>query len=134
MRCVGTMRILLCALLLTSCGAAAPFAQQGTTPFPTPPSPPMRPALTSIPDGTYVVGVDISPGRWHTDGPRMIRTYGVVEAESRCGFRLGWPEVKDGVHTMEEIFRKDDSGPADLVLGPYGATFETKGCKAWQRD
>ena len=129
MRCVGTIRILLYALLLTACGVPIPLAQHGTTPTPTPPSPPTPPAVTSILDGTYVVGVDISPGRWHTDGPRMIRTYGVVV--SRCVWRLGWPEVKDGVPTMEEIIRKDDSGPADLVLGPYAATFETKGCKAW---
>jgi hypothetical protein len=132
---VGLSRwIAACALLLTSCGTSSPLAAHGTTPTAAPPPPPPTPPTVHLlGDGTYTIGVDITPGTWHTDGPRTERAYGVVQATSRCTWRLGWPEVKDGVPTMEEINRGEDPGPADVVLGPAGATFETKGCKAWQQ-
>ncbi|HME49377.1 hypothetical protein, partial [Mycobacterium sp.] len=85
-------------------------------------------------DGTYTVGVDISGGRWHTDGRRTERAYDALDgvvATSKCAWRLGWLDVKFGVPKMIPIARSDDSGPADVDLGPPGATFETQGCKVW---
>ena len=55
-----------------------------------------------------------------------------VDATPQCSFRIGWPVVKDGQPYMNEIVRNDNSGPADINLGPDGATFETKGYRAWR--
>lgn len=129
--------IALSTLPLTSCGTTPPVTPQGTTPTPTPPPPPPQPPSgTWIGDGSYTVGVDISAGRWHTDGPRTERASDAVDdvvGTSKCAWRLGWFDVKFGVPKMIPIARSDDSGPADVDLGPDGATFETHGCKVWWR-
>ena len=123
------------ALLLTSCGTPPPVLPEGTTPTPTP-----RPAQTQPPigsclgDGTYTVGVDIRAGWWHTDGPRTERgddPLTDVLGASKCVWRLGWLDIRFGVPKMIPIARNDDSGPADVEVGPDGVQFETKGCKVW---
>ena len=126
----------LLAALLASCGSPPPVTAQGTTPTPTPPSPtPQPPTGTWISDGSYTVGVDISAGRWHTDGPRTEHAFDALDGlggTSKCSWRLGWFDIKFGKPIMIPIARNDDSGPADVDLGPQGVTFETRGCKVWQ--
>jgi hypothetical protein len=131
--------ISLCALLLTSCGTPPPVTPQGTTPTPTPPPPPTQPPTgTWLGDGTYTVGVDIRAGRWHTDGPRTVRgddTVDDVVGASKCVWRLGWLDIRFGVPKMIPIASNDDSGPADVDVGPDGVQFQTNGCKVWyQRE
>jgi hypothetical protein len=125
----------LSAFLLTSCGTPPPVAAQGTTPTPTPPPPPPQPPTgTWISDGTYTVGVDISTGKWHTDGPRSERAYDALDnvvQTPKCAWRLGWIDVRFRAPKMIVIARNDDSGPVDVNLGPPGVTFETAGCKVW---
>lgn len=138
MRMERTGLIVLCvmafsAVPLMSCGTTPPLTPQGTTPTPAPPPPPPpQPSTEWFGDGNYLVGVDVSPGRWHTDGPRTERGHGAVET-SKCTWTLGWFDIKFGVPVMLPIARNDDSGPADVDLGPDGVTFQTQGCKAWQR-
>ena len=114
------------------CSSDAAVVQTGTTPMTAPPAPLKPPTATSIRDGAYTIGVDIAVGTWHTDGPRATHTYRTVQAVARCQWRLGWPELKHGEPIMVEIARRDDSGPADVFVGPEGVTFETLGCRAWQ--
>jgi len=127
--------ICLSALLLASCGTPPPVTPQGTTPTPTPPPPPTQPPTgTWLGDGTYTVGVDMRAGRWHTDGPRNQRaddTADDVVGASKCVWRLGWLDIRFGVPKMIPIARDDDSGPADVEVGPDGVAFETNGCKVW---
>ena len=82
-------------------------------------------------DGTYTIGKDIRAGKWHTDGPRTISAVG-MQLSAKCVWRIGWPELDHGVQEMAEIIRRDNSGATDVVLGPTGAVFETKGCKGWR--
>lgn len=127
--------IALSALLVASCGTPPPVTPQGTTPTPTPPPPLPQPAAGAwIGDGAYTVGVDIIAGRYHTDGPRTERNYDAVNdaiGAPKCTWRLGWFDIKFGKPIMIPIARSDDSGPADVDIGPKGVTFETKGCKVW---
>lgn len=136
---IGLALVAFCPLLLMSCGTPPPVTAQGTTPTPTPPPPPPQPPTGAwIGDGSYTVGVDVSVGRWHTDGPRSGHEYDAFSnavGPPKCSWRLGWLDFKFGVPKMIPIARNDNSGPADVDLGPAGVTFETQGCKVWwQRD
>jgi hypothetical protein len=123
------------ALLLTSCGTPAPVTPQGTTPTPTPPPPLTQPPTGAwLGDGTYTVGVDMRAGIWHTDGPRTggaDNTVDDVVGASKCVWRIGWLDIRFGVAKMIPIASNDDSGPADVDVGPEGVKFQTNGCKVW---
>jgi hypothetical protein len=132
----GGAALVVAAVLLASCASPPPVTAEGTTPTPTPPTPaPQPPTGSWVGDGSYTVGVDISAGRWHTDGPRTEHAYDAVDGmgtTSKCTWRLGWFDIKFGKPIMIPIARNEDSGPADVDLGPQGVTFETRGCKVWQ--
>lgn len=120
-----------CALALTACSSptsspsgtvtvtATPNAQiqiSTVTVTATPPAPP-GPARQLNTEGIYVVGSDIVPGRWRTQG----------------GERCYWARLGD--LTGDEILDNSNSvGPQVVDILPSDVAFQLRGCASWYLD
>jgi hypothetical protein len=94
---------------------------------------PPGPNISSGPlaDGYHEVGVELIPGRWHTDGPRDIRAYG-VDATPHCWYRVWSSQRVDGQETLGQVVHDDVTSGADEVLVAPVVALETSGCKGWR--
>ncbi|MDQ0605278.1 hypothetical protein QF037_009623 [Streptomyces canus] len=96
------------------------------TPTPTPtPSPTKEEAPAGeIPgDGTYVVGEDIKPGTYRTDGPDD-------SVVSNCY----WARLSGTSGEFDEIIANSNTaGPATVTISASDAAFQTTGCKTWKK-
>jgi hypothetical protein len=82
-------------------------------------------------DGVHRVGSEVTPGKWHTDGPRAVRTHG-VQAQPHCWYRL-WSSVNhDDQESIVQDLHTEVSGPADITLATPVVALETEGCTAWR--
>ena len=74
---------------------------------------------TGIGPGTHVVGRDIQPGEYRTDGPSG-------------GTACYWARRSDTTGSLESIIANDNPGGATTVtILPTDGAFETKRCKEW---
>lgn len=72
-------------------------------------------------DGTYIVGFDIAPGTWRSEGPA---------ADGYCY----WERLSGFSGDFEEIIANDLSeGPATVRVDQNDAGFRTEGCGTWSR-
>jgi hypothetical protein len=125
----------LCATVLVGCGHEdEPTMQPQTTQLAT--APVTTPSLATTIDynGTFVVGRDIAPGRWHTDGPRTRNAYvdgtAVAIPGDPCQWSKGQAEERDGELVVEGQ-PTNESGPRDIQINASDAAFTTAGCKPW---
>jgi hypothetical protein len=82
-------------------------------------------------DGVHRVGSEVTPGKWHTDGPRAVRTHG-VQGQPHCWYRL-WTSVnQDDQESIAQDLHDEVSGPADVTLAAPVVALETEGCTAWR--
>ncbi len=84
---------------------------------------PTGPATTIAKDGTYVVGTDIAPGTYKTDGP--------VPDMNICI----WYRLSDltGDRMDSSIARGQEPGQAFVTIEPGDAAFYTNWCQPWQK-
>jgi hypothetical protein len=104
------------ALILTACGGNEDDRPPSPAPITTPTAPT---PLTTFSDGSYVVGPDVAPGTYHTEGP-------VVGSPNPCT----WDRLAD---TKGNIVIAHDSVrvPATVVIVSGDAAFKTTGCQPW---
>ena len=103
--------------------ATAPQQRAPTTavaPAPTPPGG----AATSIRDGTYEVGKDISAGRYKTAGPPTKATI------RNCR----WQSAKDDSGELRSIISSGDTQGAGSVTVKAGEFFQTSGGCTWTKQ
>lgn len=83
-------------------------------------------------DGVFLVGTDIAPGTYRTEGPSnpLILVFGRVSELSTCSWSThSAPEVSN-----ENIVDTNTSmGPMSVVIPPTVAAFQTHNCKLWMR-
>lgn len=68
-------------------------------------------------DGVYLVGVDIQPGLWRSDG-----------ASSGCY----WARLRNLAGTQDIIDNNFGQAPAAVLIGAADVAFEASGCGTWQ--
>lgn len=79
------------------------------------PKPPAAPKTVIDADGSYVVGTDIAPGTYRSDGP--------VEGKACYFKRLRGDEVVDSALTKQ---------PQVIQIEPTDTVFKTDRCQPWQ--
>lgn len=126
----------LLAVVIAGCGGH-PATAGPTTSTITAKTAPESPAATTIEDsGTYVIGPDIQPGVWHTDGPRKRRVYDngtVQEIAGTCFWVIGWPRSKQGeADTMIPVEQGQTRGALDVRVDQPGMAFAVKDCRPWK--
>lgn len=85
------------------------------------PAPPPGPQTTGLAAGTYVVGSDIAPGTYKTEGPDGSNLVGCY-----------WARLS--ALTGDAIIANNISKGADVVqILPGDKGFETSGCKPWSK-
>lgn len=122
-----TLAAVCAALMLTGCGAGGSGATKTvtvtstvvqkqvttSTVLATPPAPP-GPARQITSEGIYVVGQDITPGRWRTAG----------------GQSCYWARLGD--LTGDQILDNSNSvGPQVVDILPSDVAFQLRGCGDW---
>ncbi|GAB2690412.1 hypothetical protein [Nocardia thraciensis] len=101
--------------------ARTPFAlpvvpAHSPTTTPAPPPTPAGPAAVIRKDGTYVIGVDIQPGTWRTEGASFCY----------------WERVKNlsgGVGSI--LDNSAASGQQVVTILPTDKAFKSRGCGTW---
>ncbi|MFF7647087.1 hypothetical protein [Streptomyces canus] len=74
-------------------------------------------------DGTYVVGEDIRPGTYRTDGPGD-------SAIPNCY----WAPLSGTSGELNEIIANGNTtGPTTVTISASDEAFQTTGCKTWKR-
>ncbi|KZS58019.1 hypothetical protein [Mycobacterium ostraviense] len=83
-------------------------------------------------DGVFLVGTDIAPGTYRTEGPSnpLILVFGRVSELSTCSWLMhGTPAA-----SAEDIVNSNTSmGPMYVTIPATVAAFETRNCKLWMR-
>jgi hypothetical protein len=113
-------------VVLAGCGAPShtatttvtstlPVTQPVTVTY-TPPPPP-GPKTTISTNGTYVVGTDIAPGTYRTNG----------------GTGCYWARLKS-LDTGDVIDNNVSDGPQVVQILPSDAAFITRDCGTWQKS
>lgn len=86
------------------------------------PEPESAPADGSVGNGVHVVGVDIEPGTYRTDGP----------TDSSMGFCY-WARLSDTSGEFDSIITNGGPmGPATVTVEPGDGAFESSGCQPWE--
>ncbi|MCD7437291.1 hypothetical protein K4B79_03535 [Streptomyces lincolnensis] len=100
---------------------SAPPAEE--TPTPTP-NPTRKAPDGEIPgDGTYIVGDDIRPGTYRTDGP-----------EESVIPNCYWARLSGTSGEFDEIIANaNTAGPTTVTISASDGAFQTTGCKTWKR-
>ncbi|KAA1249684.1 hypothetical protein F0Q45_13745 [Mycobacterium simiae] len=83
-------------------------------------------------DGLFLVGVDIAPGTYRTEGPSnpLILVFGRVSELSTCA----WLMHSTPAASAEDIVNSNTSmGPMYVTIPATVAAFETRNCKLWMR-
>lgn len=76
---------------------------------------------TGIPEGTHVVGRDVEPGEYRTEGP---------EGDNFCY----WSRLSDTTGTVASIIANDATeGATTVTILPTDRAFKTSGCKEWTK-
>ncbi|MQA13107.1 MAG: hypothetical protein GEV09_02770 [Pseudonocardiaceae bacterium] len=102
----------------------APPPETVTVEVPAPEAAPQAgaPAEGSIGPGVHVVGTDIEPGSYRTDGPSD-------PAFPYCY----WARLSDTTGDFESIITNGNpQGPATVTIEPGDGAFDTSGCAAWE--
>ncbi|BBX72668.1 hypothetical protein H7H78_07530 [Mycobacterium shinjukuense] len=83
-------------------------------------------------DGLFLVGTDILPGTYRTEGPSnpLILVFGRVSELSTCS----WTTYRTPAASPGDIVDTNTSmGPMSVVIPPTVAAFQTMNCKVWIR-
>lgn len=83
-------------------------------------------------NGVFLVGIDIQPGPYRTEGPAnpLILIFGRVSELSTCS----WSTHSTPAATNDDILDTNTSmGPMSVVIRPTAAAFKTANCKIWIR-
>jgi hypothetical protein len=144
LRCEAVERLaalIIASATLVGCAGDPPTVQSATTPTVTAPPPPRPPAASIEHDGAYLIGRDIPPGNWHTDGPRVRLRRSVVNGVLQetptgapCQWAIGWPGLRKSQDSMMFLAQGDTKGPTDVMVTTavgLGPSFVTKGCQPW---
>ncbi|GAB7142504.1 hypothetical protein [Mycobacterium riyadhense] len=81
-------------------------------------------------DGVFLVGTDIAPGTYRTEGPSnpLILVFGRVSELSTCV----WSTHSTPTPSPADIVNTNTSmGPMTVVIPPTVAAFQTMNCKLW---
>lgn len=100
------------ALAITLAAAWAPAGPAGADPAP---APPPAPKQVIDADGTFVVGKDIAPGTYRSDGPRD-------------GNACYWRRMSGGKILDSAMTKK----PQVVLIEPGDTAFRTDRCAPWQ--
>lgn len=103
--------------------APVPPAETVTVEVPAP-EPVAEPAAAegSIGNGVHVVGVDIEPGTYRTDGP----------SDDAMGFCY-WARLSDTSGEFDSIITNGaPMGPATVTIDPSDGAFDSSGCQPWE--
>jgi hypothetical protein len=80
-------------------------------------------SVNEIPgDGTYVVGKDIKPGTYRTEGPEDT-------AIPNCY----WARLSGTSGEFNEIIANGNTAPTTVTISASDNAFQTTGCKTWKR-
>jgi hypothetical protein len=107
------------ALALTGCGGndtdqGAPSPTDAPSTTPTAPAP-----MTTFGDGSYVIGPDVAPGTYHTDGL-------VAGSTTPCTWE------RDADTEGKTVLAHDSvTGPTTVVILAGDGGFKTNGCQPW---
>ncbi|MEU5434500.1 hypothetical protein AB0G73_14150 [Streptomyces sp. NPDC020719] len=105
----------------TETETAAPSEKE--TPTPTPSETKIAPAGEIPGDGTYVVGKDIKPGTYRTNGPED-------DAFPNCY----WARLSGTSGEFNEIIANaNTAGPTTVTISAADRAFQTTGCQTWKR-
>ena len=114
------------ALTLLCWGASTAVSQARPTPAPISPAAPTTPPNTPPPltsldhDGIYVVGKDILPGVYATDGP---------SGNHACYWRrMNTIDPKAGNNVIDSAMTKK---PQVVLIDPNDRAFKSSGCQPW---
>lgn len=105
----------------TTTASGAPSATPDTPP-PAPPAEgaPSGPPATNFGDGTYVVGKDIAPGTYHSEGAALP------------GVDCYWERAHDtSGATQSVIANHAGREPVTVTISANDGAFRTIGCKTW---
>lgn len=83
-------------------------------------------------DGVFLVGDDVAPGTYRTEGPSnpLILVFGRVSELSTCS----WLMHGTTAASSEDIVNSNTSmGPMYVTIPATVAAFETRNCKLWMR-
>lgn len=83
-------------------------------------------------DGVFLVGIDVAPGTYRTEGPSnpLILVFGRVSELSTCS----WLMHSTPAASAEDIVNSNTSmGPMYVTIPATVAAFETRNCKLWMR-
>jgi hypothetical protein len=107
----------------TSTATETETAAPSTKKTPTP-SEATKPPAGKIPgDGTYIVGTDIKPGTYRTDGPEDT-------AIPNCY----WARLQATSGEFSDIIANGNTaGPTTVTISASDKAFQTTGCKTWTR-
>ncbi|WP_239657404.1 hypothetical protein [Mycobacterium riyadhense] len=81
-------------------------------------------------DGVFLVGTDIAPGTYRTEGPSnpLILVFGRVSELSTCV----WSTHSTPTPSPADIVNTNTSmGPMTVVIPPTVAALQTMNCKLW---
>lgn len=132
--CIGYAAAFGAAMSNTPPAGSAPLAQPRATTSSAKPQAPSpagiapdpvtaapAPVAAGIGEGVYVVGPDIEPGTYRTDGPGN-------GAFPYCY----WARLKDTTGSFEAIIANGNpQGPATVTIKKGDGAFETSGCAPW---
>ncbi|WP_327743973.1 hypothetical protein OHO28_20795 [Streptomyces europaeiscabiei] len=112
------------AATITATETATAMPEAAATPSGTPAGAAKKPTADEIPgDGTFIVGEDIEPGTYRSDGPQG----GVV---THCS----WERLSGTGRDAEDIIAANGGSGQDTVTVEEGdRAFSTSGCKPWKR-
>lgn len=102
--------------------AVAPIVAESAPPPPAASDsakPPRGPA-TSMGNGTFLVGTDVEPGTYRSDGPLRTSCY--------------WARLSGTGGELDDIIANNlGKGPATVTIKKSDAAFESSGCSRWHK-